>query len=103
MPGTNTFVEKRAHPRFKFKIPVKYRVIEGQKETNAEPERKINYQTSQTMDVSLGGFYMITNQAPSIGSILRVEITLPGISGEISAFAEVVWTNKNGGDFALSP
>ena len=103
MPGTNIFVEKRAHPRFKFKIPVKYRVIEGQKETNAEPERKIKLQTSQTMDVSLGGVYIIMVQPLNIGSILRVEITLPGISQEISAFSEVVWTNNIGGDFALNP
>ncbi len=91
------FLEKRVHPRVSVKIPVKYRVIEDQKEIETVFERKKREQTSQTMDVSLGGLYLVADQVLNVGSILRLDITLPEISHVISAFAEVVWSNETGG------
>lgn len=97
MPEANMFLEKRVHPRVSVKIPVKYRVIEDQKEIETVFERKKREQTSQTMDVSLGGLYLVADQVLNVGSILRLDITLPEISHVISAFAEVVWSNETGG------
>jgi c-di-GMP-binding flagellar brake protein YcgR len=97
MPDANMFLEKRVHPRVSVKIPVKYRVIEDQKEIETVFERKKREQTSQTMDVSLGGLYLVADQVLNVGSILRLDITLPEISHVISAFAEVVWSNETGG------
>jgi c-di-GMP-binding flagellar brake protein YcgR len=97
MPDANMFLEKRVHPRVSVKIPVKYRVIEDQKEIETVFERKKREQSSQTMDVSLGGLYLVADQVLNVGSILRLDITLPQNSHLISAFAEVVWSNETGG------
>jgi c-di-GMP-binding flagellar brake protein YcgR len=97
MPEANMFVEKRIHPRVSVKIPVKYRVIEDQKELETVFERKKREQTTRTMDVSLGGLYIVAEQILNIGSILRLDISIPERSSLISAFAEVVWANETGG------
>lgn len=97
MPEANMFVEKRVHPRVSVKIPVKYRVIEDQKEIETVFERKKREQTTRTMDVSLGGLYIVADQLLNIGSILRLDISLPERASLISAFAEVVWANETGG------
>ena len=97
MPEANMFVEKRIHPRVSVKIPVKYRVIEDQKELETVFERKKREQTTRTMDVSLGGLYIVADQVLNIGSILRLDISLPDRASLISAFAEVVWANETGG------
>lgn len=97
MPEANMFVEKRVHPRISVKIPIKYRLIEDQKELETVFERKKKEQTTRTMDVSLGGLYIVAEQLLNIGSILRLDISLPGSTSLISAFAEVVWSNETGG------
>ena len=97
MPEANMFVEKRVHPRISVKIPVKFRVIEDQKEIDTVFERRKKEQTSQTMDVSLGGLYIVADQVLNVGSILRLDISIPERSGLVSAFAEVVWANETGG------
>ena len=97
MPEANMFMEKRIHPRVSVKIPLKYRVIEDQKELETVFERKKKEQTTRTMDVSLGGLYIVADQILNVGSILRLDISLPEKSVFISAFAEVVWANETGG------
>ncbi len=97
MPDANMFLEKRVHPRVSVKIPVKYRVIEDQKEIETVFERKKREQTSQTMDMSLGGLYLVTEQVLNVGSILRLDISIPENAKMVSAFAEVVWSNETGG------
>src|SRR5579871_4322414 len=97
MPEANMFVEKRIHPRVSVKILVKYRVIEDQKELETVFERKKREQTTRTMDVSLGGLYIVADQVLNIGSILRLDISIPERASLISAFAEVVWANETGG------
>lgn len=97
MPEANMFVEKRIHPRLSVKIPVKYRVIEDQKELESVFERKKREQTTRTVDVSLGGLYIVAEQSLNVGSILRLDISVPGKPALVSAFAEVVWSNETGG------
>lgn len=97
MPEANMFVEKRIHPRVSVKIPVKYRVIEDQKEIDSVFERRKKEQTTKTMDVSLGGLYIVADSVLNIGSILRLDISIPAKVSIISAFAEVVWANETGG------
>lgn len=96
MPEANMFVEKRVHPRVSVKIPVKYRVIEDQKELETVFERRKKEQTTRTMDMSLGGLYIVAETILNIGSILRLDISLPEKTSLISAFAEVVWSNETG-------
>lgn len=90
-------MEKRVYPRVSVKMPVKYRVIEDQKEIDSVFERKKKEQTSRTMDLSLGGLYLVADQTLAVGSILRLDISIPSQSSLISAFAEVVWSNETGG------
>ena len=97
MPEANIFIEKRIHPRVSAKIPVKYRIIEDQKEIETVFERRKKEQSTRTMDVSLGGLYIVAEQALNIGSILRLDISIPTHSGLVSAFAEVIWANETGG------
>jgi c-di-GMP-binding flagellar brake protein YcgR len=97
MPDANMFFERRVHPRISLKIPVKYRVVDDLNEIKTVTEHKINNQASHTMDVSLGGLYLVADQALGVGTILRVEISIPEISHMITAFAEVVWSNETGG------
>ena len=56
MPDANMFVEKRVHPRVSVKIPVKYRVIEDQKELETVFEREKKEQTTRTMDIAWAVF-----------------------------------------------
>jgi c-di-GMP-binding flagellar brake protein YcgR len=97
MPEADMFMEKRIHPRLSAKISIKYRVIEDQKEIETVLERKKKEQTTSTVDVSLGGLYIVSEQVLNLGSILRLDISLPNQTALISAFAEVVWANETGG------
>jgi c-di-GMP-binding flagellar brake protein YcgR len=97
MPDADMFMEKRVHPRVSIKVPIKYRVIEDQREIATVFERKKKEQTTSTLDVSLGGLYVVADQILNVGSILRLDIVLPDHPGIISAFAEVVWANETGG------
>lgn len=96
-PDANMFIEKRVFPRISIKIPVKYRLIEDQKELDSVFERRKREQTTSTMDVSLGGLYIVAEQILKVGSILRLDISVPNRPDLISAFAEVVWSNETGG------
>ncbi|MGH7740074.1 MAG: PilZ domain-containing protein [bacterium] len=96
-PDANMFIEKRVFPRISIKIPVKYRLIEDQKELDSVFERRKREQTTSTLDVSLGGLYIVAEQILKVGSILRLDISVPNRTDLISAFAEVVWSNETGG------
>ena len=97
MPEANMVVEKRLHPRFTLKIPLKYRVIEETNEMKKALEHNQKDQISHTFDVSLGGVYLVADHVLDVGSILRMEITIPKTSQIISAYAQVVWSNESGG------
>ena len=97
MQDANIFVEKRVHPRLSAKISVKYRVIEDQKEIETVFERRKKEQSTRTMDVSLGGLYIVADRSLNVGSILRLDISIPPQTSLISAFAEVIWANETGG------
>ena len=97
MPEANLFVEKRAHPRTTVKLPVTYRLIEEPKAAGKRLERKQGEQKSHSLDLNLGGLYLVTDQFLDPESILRMEITLPKLSQNISVYARVVWSDETGG------
>lgn len=97
MADRKMFVEKRVHPRIPIRIPVKHRVIEEQKEIKTIFERKNIEKTGHTLNLSLGGLCLATDQGLNVGSMLRLEIILPEISRMISAFGEVIWSKDTGG------
>lgn len=96
MPEATMFGEKRVYPRFYINIPVKYRVIEEQKELDTVFDRKKNERATNTMDVSLGGLYIVPEKTLKVGTILRLDISLPDNAPPISTFSEVVWSNDEG-------
>ena len=96
MPEGNLFVEKRAHPRIAVKIPVKYRVVEDLAGIQSIVEMRKNETNTQTLDLSLGGMYIVCEQHLGVGSILHLDITIPGKEKRLTAFGEVVWSKDSG-------
>ena len=96
MPEVDLFTEKRIHPRIPIKLPVKYRAIEEQDVLTTARDRKSKDQNSYTVNVSLGGLYLVTDHIPDLESFLRLEISIPEIHRMITAFTEVVWSNFTG-------
>jgi hypothetical protein len=89
--------ERRNHSRIPLKIPVKYRLINDPKEIETLSASKRREQDTHAINVSLGGLYIVWDGEINVGSIIRLDITIPDYSVKISAFAEVVWSNKGGG------
>ena len=93
---SNQFVEKRIHPRVSIQIPLKIRLIEdpmGMTNLSDLRKREIN---SKTLDASLGGMFISSEEKLNLGSIMSMNFSLPEFPVNISAFAEVVWSNNNG-------
>jgi c-di-GMP-binding flagellar brake protein YcgR len=97
MPEGSMFMERRRYPRVTVEIPVKYRLIDDQKELESVFDRKKRDTLSRSLDLSLGGIYITSEQSMKVGSILRLEISVPESPTVISAFAEVIWSNDTGG------
>jgi c-di-GMP-binding flagellar brake protein YcgR len=95
MPESNMFIERRAHPRISLGIPVKYMVINDQKKIESVMDRKRNEKVSHTADLSLGGIRLEIDHAVNVGCILRIDMSLPNHSALLSAFAEVMWSDKS--------
>lgn len=96
MPDAKMFLDRRKHPRVQTSIPVRYRLIDDQKEIASLIERRNRDKQSSTIDLSEGGAYIATPEAVGAGSLIRLEIRLPGVAETLSAFAEVVWANETG-------
>ena len=96
MPEGNLFVEKRAHPRVSIKIPVKYRVVEDLAGIQSIIEMRKTEAHTESLDISLGGMYIVSDQPLGVGSILHLDITLLGRERRLTAFGEVVWSKDSG-------
>jgi c-di-GMP-binding flagellar brake protein YcgR len=96
MPDAKMFLDRRKHQRVQTSIPVRYRVIDDQKEIATLMERRRKDQHSTTVDLSEGGAYIATADLVGAGSLIRLEVKLPGATSSLSAFAEVVWANESG-------
>lgn len=96
MPEANIFLDKRAHPRVPARIPVNYLVMEDHKEIRNIRELGSKTKVGQTQDTSLGGMFIVADQALNGGDILNLKISIPSRSVPLSAFAEVVWSNTSG-------
>jgi len=92
MPTMNTNLEKRVHPRFSLNVPVHYQLAKNPK----APRRKNGRKITKTLDLSLGGAYLLADQTLEEGTQLELEITLPEADHAISTTAEVVWANETG-------
>ena len=96
MPDAKMFIERRQHPRVQMALPIKFRVIDDQREIETLLERRKRDQTSETIDLSQGGAYIAAPTELKTGTILRLDVQVGDGAPNISAFAEVVWANETG-------
>lgn len=54
-----------------------------------------NFYTGFTENISEGGMFIATHQYLEKGARFRFKFTLPGVSGEIEALAEVRWVREH--------
>ena len=95
MPDANMFIERRAHPRYKVNIPVKFTLVEDKADTEALLEESKKELAAQTRNLSLGGIKIDSDQPIQEGSVLIFEISLPGVSQPVLVSGEVVWVEGN--------
>jgi c-di-GMP-binding flagellar brake protein YcgR len=97
LPDANLFMERRVFPRIKVNISVQYRLVKDKREIDAVLEQRKKDGNAHALDLSLGGMHISADQSLKEGDILNFEISLPGLSVTLSAFAEVVWANRDEG------
>ena len=88
--------EKRANPRVSLEIPLKCRLMEGSLHADSISEMRKKTINSKSVDVSLSGMYIRTEQPLSVGTVMALDFSLPEKPTELSAFAEVVRDNEEG-------
>ncbi len=97
MTEASLFLDKRVHPRVAVKIPISFKVIEEVPEANNIREMGNKLKFAQTLDTSLGGMYVVTDDHTlKIGDILSLKINLPNHTDPLSAFVDVAWANETG-------
>ena len=89
--------EKRVHPRISLKVPVSVRVLSDAEKADGTYDWRKSTKHQNTMDVSLGGIFLVTDQPLKEKDLLSMEISIPGTPEKLGAMAEVVWRNENGG------
>ena len=97
MPDGFLLNEKRVNPRITVKIPITFRVINDQKDIENFRGLDKKEKNSHTLDISLGGMFILAGQTLKEGNILSLVILIPGAKKKLKAFAEVVWANEMGG------
>ena len=91
-----SFVEKRSHPRVPIHFPLKYRLLDGQAQTGTISEMRKREVTAKAIDASLGGMFIAAEESLDVGGVMALHFSVPETPGELSAFAEVVWSNTSG-------
>ncbi len=96
MPEAYLLNERRVDPRFDIKIPIIFKVLDHPKAMNIHDRgrKEIHH---PTLNVSLGGMYIVAGHELEEGNILSFDIAVPGLAKKLKAMAEVVWSNEMGG------
>ena len=79
-PARVRMSEQRIHPRVDVKIEVQYQPVQ-------------DFQTAQSMNISIGGIYVCTPQPLPRDHRLLLRIPLPGVAEPLSISGVVVWSN----------
>ncbi len=99
-PNTNTpmlFNEKRqVETRVSAKIPVRYRAIKNENETEAAFDHHDDVKVSFSKNVSSGGIFLVTKDELDFESLLHLHVFLPHSPEFVSVLARVMWTDKEG-------
>lgn len=92
MGDAQVFREKRVYPRVEVSLHVKYKLIDDPKElANILKDGKKDMD-AQTIDVSLDGMYLVSDQPLKKGNLIRLDMPLGDKGVTLATFAEVMWT-----------
>lgn len=94
MPEGEIFLERRKFKRADRKITVTYKVVSLPAEI-AEIKKKLEKNTVETVNISIGGIQLIDDEELSAEQILRIEIKAEDRPATIITFAEVRWSAKD--------
>jgi c-di-GMP-binding flagellar brake protein YcgR len=96
MKEAKLLVEKRVYPRISAKLLVKYEILEDQKKIQTLHERKNFEKSTNTVDLSLGGAFVLLDERLALGSVLRLNIKFSEDNLSVSVYADVTWANETG-------
>jgi len=102
MTKPESFLEHRAHPRVRVRVPVHCRSVD-----NPKDRENLRDQSGVVKDLSLQGLFLKTSRPVELGEVLRLEIPLKKTGRSLFAFAEVMWVKpgkwffKNGAGLKL--
>lgn len=91
MGDAQVFREKRVYPRVEVSLRVKYKLIDDPKELGNILKDGKKDMDAQTMDISLDGMYLVSDQPLKKGNLIRLDIPLGEKGGTLATFAEVMW------------
>lgn len=97
MPKAYLQKERRIAPRIIVRVPVAYAVMQTESEIQSAKEEHRKVRHGHTLDVSLGGLFLASDEPLKESWVLVVSIFIPGAENKLSATAEVVWANETGG------
>jgi hypothetical protein len=96
MREAKMLVEKRIQPRISTKLQVKYRLLDEGTRLHLVQDRMQQERVTHTVDISLGGAFVLLEEKLDLGSVLRLSIKLPEDDLTVTAYAQVTWTNRTG-------
>lgn len=94
MPEGEILLERRKFKRTDRKITVTYKIVSLPAEL-AEIKKKLEKNTVESANISIGGIQLIDDEELNAEQILRIEIRAEGRTGTIITFAEVRWSAKD--------
>ncbi len=94
MPEAYLENEKRVDPRFAVRIPILFREMDNKDEIRSLLDPYKKERKAHTVNVSISGMCLVAGMALKIGTVLSLEILLPGSMKMLKAVAEVVWSKE---------
>jgi hypothetical protein len=96
MAKGNIFLDKRAHDRILVRLPITFKVMdESTQEKEPQDGGKIQ-RDAQILDASLGGMYIISEEALKPGDHLNLKLFLHPKEDHLKILADVVWVDHSG-------
>lgn len=89
------FQEKRkVQERILAKVPIRYWSVRDE-ETEILFDRNLDVKVSYSMNISLGGVFLVTKEELPVESLIRLHLFLPS-QPFLSTLARVLWTDVQG-------
>jgi c-di-GMP-binding flagellar brake protein YcgR len=94
MPDAQIFLERRKFKRVDRRISVTYKIVSLPAEIE-EIKKKVEKNTVESANISVGGIQLIDDEELKAEQILRIEIKAGVRNDAIVTFAEVRWSAKD--------